>query len=210
MDSKFSQKLHPLNLNVSDKKAPENLEKNKESIRIATEKDWQAYRDLTIEAIDSPDSEMLGFIPGDKKSESEKQREKAKTERQWKKILEKRDDMFVLLSWSGSKIAGFNAAIRKRNNNWYIHSGYVSPEFRGGLGKRMFAARLNEIRNRGGIKVWFDVKSNNGKTVTIAETFGFEEVFDEGSFFPKEFRMELKNVNALEVIKKINEVLNAG
>jgi len=179
-------------------------------VEIATEKDWEACRDLRMNAIDSSDAEMLGFTSGEEKSEKKKLQEKIKTEADWKKELSSLD-IFWVLSWEGSQVVGQGLAKkREEQKDWWMGSGYIKNEedFRGkGIGKKMFAVRLNEIKKRGGEKVRMGVKAANHTSIHIAELFGFKKVVEDSDDIG--FLMELKNVNDLAVIKKIDEVLNA-
>jgi ribosomal protein S18 acetylase RimI-like enzyme len=178
-------------------------------IEIATEKDWEVYRDLRLEAIDSADAEMLGFTPGERESEEKKITEKKKTEADWRKDLSN-PDIFISLSLEGADVVGMGSARkREKEKDWYMGSGYIKKNFRGrGIGEKMFAARLNEIRIRSGEKVTIGVKASNARSIHIAELFGFKKVKSYSSILG--FSMELKDVNDPVVIDKISEILHAG
>jgi ribosomal protein S18 acetylase RimI-like enzyme len=145
-------------------------------VEIATEKDWEAYKKIRLEAYTGPDGGMFGATPG--KIEKEQMR----SAEDWKNDLS-RDDVFVVLSWSGQEAVGMGVAEKKNEQEkfWHIRSGYVKENFRGqDIQKKMITKRLEEIRRRGGRKVQLAVKTANTISIHNAELFGFKKV-DRGA-----------------------------
>ncbi len=177
-------------------------------IKVASPEDWQKYKELKLETIYGKDNYMFGVTPNNMWGRAIK--EEAKFEKEWKEIVDHKD-AFGVLSLNGDTPVGIGLAEkREKEGDWLMYSGYVKEDFRGkGIGKKMFATRLNEIRlNREGTKIIMVVKANNDKSIKLAESFGFKRQ-EEGSN-DEGFYMVLENVNSPEVIKRINEVLNAG
>lgn len=192
----------------------ENPFKNKEKlaikIEIATEKDWEACKDIRLEAITSEDADMFAIT-------SEKvKKEQGKNENDWRKDLQ-RDDLFVVLSWNGSQAVGINLVLKKKEEVWHAEFGYVKKEFRSqGIHTKMLARDLSEIIKKGGKKVTGNVLADNVASLNVCEKFGFKKINDQLEKVVLEsgtehdfFRMELDLTNP-EVIKKIDNVLNAG
>jgi L-amino acid N-acyltransferase YncA len=192
-----------------DKSPLENKKPNQEKlevrIEIATPKDWEAYKELWLLAITGKDAEMFGRSSSPEQIEEVKNR----TEEEWQDFLSQENRFYVLL-WEGSRAIGTGMAKKRdEEKDWWMGSGYVREDFRNkDIGKKIFAARLNEIRNRGGIKIRMGVKTINMASIHIADSFNFKKI-EEGAG-PQGFNMELEDVSNPEVIKKINDVLNAG
>jgi RimJ/RimL family protein N-acetyltransferase len=156
---------------------------------LATEKDWEAYKELRLLALSGKDKEIMGSTP------QQIIKEKAKSEQEWKKDLSS-DDMFVVLSWNGSNAIGMGRAMKKDEDTelWYMDSGYVKEygDFRNkGIGKGIFKARLDEIKKRGGKKVFLGIKSNNAPSIHVAESFGFKKVDKDEDSSDKGYYFEL-------------------
>ncbi|MFA5840861.1 MAG: GNAT family N-acetyltransferase [Candidatus Paceibacterota bacterium] len=183
-----------------------NQEKLEVRVEIAKSDDWMVCKELRVIMCKGDDAEMFG-ITREGREEIIKE-EEAESENEWKEKLSG-DSAFGVLAWSDSKPIGIGLAKRREEKgDWYIYSGYVKPDSRGGVGKKILATRLEEIQRRGGKKVMLGVKATNATSISIAESFGFKKV--EYAENKEGFYMELEDVNAPEVIKKINEVLNAG
>ncbi len=136
-------------------------------MEVAKPENWEAYKELRLLAIgktkSGPDDEQII-------------EEEARSKEEWQKDLSG-ENKFLMLSWNGTEAIGMGLAEEKDEKGvWKMWSGYVKPEFRGGVGKRMFEARLNEIRRRGGKKVTLYVKSENKRSIHIAESFGFKKM----------------------------------
>ncbi len=115
-------------------------------IEKAKPEDWQVCKNLFLEALKSEDAEMLAATP------SKVAKEEGKGQEWWEYNLDS-EYRFVLLLKNRSQAVGINFAEKKDKGIWYIHSSYIKPDFRGGAGKKLFAARLEEIANRGGEEV---------------------------------------------------------
>ena len=180
----------------------EPMEKLAVSVRLATSspEDLEAFKELRHLALTGKDSEMFGMSSHPEQVEEERNRTD----------LELSENKFIVLSFESSRAIGIGIARkREKEDDWWMGAGYIREDCRGrGIGKKMFAKRLQEIINRGGRKVTLAVKAVNAKSIHIAESFGFKKV-DEGAS-DEGFYMQLENVNNPEVVKKINEVLNAG
>ena len=143
-------------------------------VEIATEKDWEAYKKLRLLAI-TKDKEIMGGTTPEQIIE-----EQARNEGEWKKDLSSKD-MFVVLSWNGSEAIGMGRAREKDEIEglWYMDSGYVKEDgdFRNkGIGKGIFKARLDEIKKRGGKKVFLGILANNTPSIRVAESFGCKKM----------------------------------
>lgn len=172
---------------------------------IATAADWRFFQALKLEALKGKDAYMFGVTPENK--DAKILEEQLRGERGWKRRLSGHD-AFGILAWNESKPIGMSLAeYRAKEDDWYIYSGYVQEDFRGGVGKKLFAKRLEEIIKRGGKTVTVAVKSKNKISIAIAESFGFKKTEKDSS--QEGFYMELDDVNKPEVILKINEVLEA-
>ncbi len=137
-------------------------------VEIAGPEDWEAYRDLRLEAISGDDSEMFG--------EGVKARDRAKTDLDWQKdVAPDNKNMFVVLAWHGDEAIGMGIAERreKEEGAWRMTSGYVKKKFRGeGVGKKMFAFRLEDIIRQGGKKVTLGIRAKNAPSLRIPESLG--------------------------------------
>lgn len=188
---------NPLESKLSDTKSP-TQEKLAVRVEIATEKDWEAYKKIRLESINGPDANMFGPKTAAK--------DRAKSNEEWKSDLITRADHFVVMSWQGSEAIGLSSASERREKGlWHLGSAYVKPELRGGLGKKMLALRMREIIRRGGKKVEAGMRPNNEITKHLCGSFGFKKA-------PPEDVWEMMEADLTDpvVIKKINEVLDAG
>ncbi|MBU0998936.1 GNAT family N-acetyltransferase [Patescibacteria group bacterium] len=184
-----------------------NQEKLNVKIRMAKPEDWKELRDFRLEIINN-DGKKMGV------QDDEIPEIKNRTDQDWKNIfLEKENQFTVVLVSTDSKIIGIGRADRWEKA-WYLGYLFVRKEFRGiGLSSKITAARLNEIRSRGGKEVWTFIKEGNTESLRNARSFGFEK---DNTFLPEESqgldkdicKMILINVNDPKVVKKIDEVLN--
>jgi ribosomal protein S18 acetylase RimI-like enzyme len=190
------------------------------SIKFATPKYWRECKDLRMEGLtkDDGDAEMLGS------NYEIVMEEQNKNERDWEKELSPNPDTFVLLAERGSAIVGTVFAVRKKGDWWHMGRDYVKKEFQGqGIGKKLTAERLREIIKRGGTKATAFIRSNNERNIPIYAFFGFKEVNVMSTEYPKKtksdvvktgfkcFELDLTDSKVKEkIIKRINEVLNAG
>ena len=167
-------------------------------VELATEKDWEAYKELRLLAIVGKDKELMGSTP------EQIIKEKSRSEEEWKKDLSSQE-MFVVLSWNGSNAIGMGRAMEKDGVEklWYMDSGYVKEgeDLRNrGIGKGIFKARLDEIIKRSGKKVFLGIKSNNAPSIHVAESFGFKKVdkdedsSDGGYYFELDLTTKPKDV----------------
>ncbi len=153
-----------------------------------------------------PDAKMLGIDTPERLAEQQ-----LRADPEWQKEFPLGDDRFTLFCLVQKEMVGVGSAgiihMPKIGVCWYMHSGYVQEKFqRMGIGKKLFAGRLNEIIKRGGGRVIIAVKRDNYRSIQLAVSFGFEKLDDD---YSKEgFYMALENVNDEEVIKKIKDVLN--
>ncbi len=150
-------------------------------VRIAGPEDWQSYRDLILEAIDSPDQEMFNLTPGEEESEQRKKEDKEKTEEKWRAEVSDTNERFVVLSFVKEEGVGMGVAMRyaveDEKDTWKISFGYVKNKFRNlGIQKKIIEARLDEIKKRGGKKVVVLVKAHNAASIGNLEKFGFGKV----------------------------------
>ncbi len=185
-------------------------------IDVATEKDWEAYRDLKLEcAASQEDKKMLG-ITGMKTMEWNENSENADF---WKKEIKPDNLKFVLLAFEEPEdgqvkekreaLGTISAKSTSEKGVWYIYSSYVRSDIRRkGLGEAILATCLDEIELRGGDKATMLVNIENEKQLSLISKFYFRidkdrKIFRDESSFSTDLTDE-------RVIKKINEVLNAG
>lgn len=177
-------------------------------VEIATPEDWEAYRELRLCAITGKDKDMFEIS----QHPEEVEKEKNKTEQEWRDALSQKDS-FVVLSWKGSQATGMGTVSRKEKY-WWIGGGYVREDLRnGGTGKKIFAKRLLKIletEKQGGIKIRTGMDAENDVSIHIATLFGFKQTtedIEEGDF---EMELDLTDPEVREeVIRKINKVLDA-
>ena len=173
---------------------------------IARPEDWEKLRDLRLAILDS-DGEVAAS------SEKEILKIKKRTDQEWKNVFFGEGRFSVLVS-SGSETAGMGRA-NKYQGHWYLFNLGVKKEFRGiGLGATITALRLQEIGARGGKEVYAFVKDGNIESIKNAESFGFRRINTLLAKMKKAWNsgfalMKLDDVNAPEVVERINEVLNA-
>ncbi|HEV7702540.1 MAG TPA: GNAT family N-acetyltransferase [Candidatus Paceibacterota bacterium] len=187
------------------KKIQEILKPNQEKlnikIEIAPRDDWEACKDLRLEAI-----ELYPKIFG--LTEEEAQKEKDKTDEEWKQETNS-ETMFSVLAWDGSKPVGLGRTKKTDDNSWFIRNAYVKKEFEGrGLHTKMIALRLLEIQNRKGTKVITGVKADNNKSIENLEKFGFKKFKTDVKDGEEFYLMELTNLDSPELRDKINAVLD--
>mgnify|MGYP001618423029 CR=1 FL=1 len=176
----------------------ENKEKLAIRVEIAKSEDWQACKELRLLSITGEDAKMFGQTP------EEVQAQINKSEQEWRKETAS-DEMFSVLAWNSSEPVGLGR-VNKVEGMWRIRNGYVKPEFRNmGIQQKIIALRLQEIKKRGGTKVRTGIKINNPTSLHVAEKFGFKVIKTDESWYIME--SDLTNP---EVIKKIDEALNAG
>ena len=191
---------------MEHKQSPDVLINNQEKyfkVEVAKPEDWEKYRDLRIQAITGTDKDMYRITSFPERVEKIKNR----TEAEWKNDLSG-PDIFVVLSWNGSDPIGMGLARKTEEKSWHMGAGYTKENFRGmGVGKKMFAKRLDEIRRRGGTKVTVGAKMINTRSIHISESFGFKRVDkDTHPSHYEECLMELDLTDS-EVILKISEAL---
>lgn len=174
-------------------------------IRVAGLEDWEIFKSLKVESLESGDSRFFGSSEEDNLARLDEI--KKSDQKFWEEKLSG-DDSFGVLALNQNEPIGIGLARRDDQlGGWYIISGFVKEDFRGGIGKKIFAARLREIVNRGGKKVAVHAKKFNERSIHIAESFGFQKIRESSDH--QRFIFELEDVSNPEVIKKINEVLNA-
>ncbi len=186
-------------------------------IEVAKLDDWEAYKKLRLMGISGSDSATFGITEEDKIKRIKE--ETLRTEKEWKADLS-REDMFVLLAWNGSIPTGLVRAERKTNEWWHMGWLYVPDEFkRKGIGRKIMAAELNKIIKENGIKASGFIKDDNEKSINNLESLGGKKVDSNLTGYSKEtkkrgrelgFSVYEVDLTDPEVVKKINEVLNAG
>lgn len=157
-------------------------------VELATEKDWEVYKELKLLAISGKDKEMMGSTP------EQIIKEQAKSEQEWKEDLS-RDDMFIVLAWNGSEGVGMARAMEKDEETelWYIDSLYIKEEKlrNKDIGKKIYTFILEEIKKRGGKKVFLGIRSENASSIHVAESFGFKKNEDLSDDDGYHFDLEL-------------------
>jgi ribosomal protein S18 acetylase RimI-like enzyme len=137
-------------------------------LELATEKDWEAYRDMRISAITGASSKMFGPITVEE--------DKAKDEAGWKADLSTADKK-VLLAWQGSEPIGIIILKDKKDGLWDIGGGYTAPESRGAVFARQAMAKiLEEIRKSGGTKARIVTREGNNDIIKLSQLLGFKFV----------------------------------
>ena len=167
-----------MNENPFDKKPKiDNLNQNKEqlkaTIEVAKPEDWERVKNLRLAAIKGKDAQMFGVKTG------VIQEEQRWTEEEWKKILSKNND-FTMLSKVDSEDIGMIRAYERKNGIWHLAWAYIKDEegkFRGkGLGKALYEAPIEKIKELGVKKVTAFIYKNNPASFHIAESIGFKKI----------------------------------
>lgn len=159
-------------------------------IEIAQPSDWEAYKEIRLEALkNSP--EAFGSLP----ERFEKESKKSKLA--WQDPL--LDQMkFMVLVKKGENPQGIALATKKRNkkgNEWWIISEvYLTPKLRGtGIARKILEKIINEIKNRGGKKVTLNV--NKAETQRSAfelyKKLGFRPIKRINESFQSFYKMVL-------------------
>ena len=132
-------------------------------------------------------------------------RDRNKSDQEWQEDLSRSENMFTVLSWSGSEVVGMGAAREKEEKRfWHMGSAYVKPEFRGGAGRKMLAFIIRKIFDRGGSKVEVGVKPGNERSMRLCKSLGFKKVGMSDGWQ----MLELSLADG-EAIKRIQDILNA-
>lgn len=199
---------------ILDNNKENNSEKLDIKIELATPNEWEECKKMRIDLLTSSDANMI--VSTQNKIKDKLKKEEKKGEKEWKEELSDANK-FTFLSKNGLEPIGIGRAEKKKKGVWVLYNGYIKKEFQEkGIGKRMFAMRLREIIKRGGTKAVVCIKLNNDKSMNIAKYFDFKSkniflasVMAKKILLPewKIFETDLTNP---EVIKKIDEVLNAG
>ena len=167
-------------------------------VELATEEYWKTYKELKFLAISGKDKEMMGSTP-EQIIEAQ-----ARSEQEWKNDLSG-EDIFVELVFNGSEGVGMARAIKKDEDTglWYIDSVYVKEgkDLRNkDIGKNIYTFILEEIKKRGGKKVFLGIKFENAPSIHVAESFGFkkigknEDLSDGGYYFELDLTTKPKDV----------------
>lgn len=136
---------------------------------IATEKDWEDYKKIRLEAIDK---EPMAFYV----TKSSKEKEYNRTDEEWKADLLNMNN-FVALSKDKSVPVGMAQAISRNENpdQWHIRGVYLNNDFRGGgFGKDIMNLILDEIKKRGGKKITLNVMDTQEIARKIYEKLDFK------------------------------------
>jgi ribosomal protein S18 acetylase RimI-like enzyme len=151
-------------------------------INIATEKDWEFYRDLKLKSIaNEQDKKMLG-ITDNKIKEWNENRDNPEY---WKNELQPNNTKFILLAFDepekGEKkdkkeaLGTISAKTTTEEGLWYIYASYVRSDIRGkGLGEAILATCLDEIELRGGYRASMLVNIENEKQLGLISKFYFK------------------------------------
>jgi ribosomal protein S18 acetylase RimI-like enzyme len=169
-------------------------------VELAKPENWQVCKELRLLSISGEEAKMFGVTP------ESFQEENNKSDEEWQEETAS-EEMFSVLAWGKGEAVGLGRA-RKVEDTWRVRNGYVKPEFRNmGIQQKMLALRLKEIIKRGGIRATTTARINNLASVHNIEKFGFKITdVDIGKGW-NHFELNLTDP---EVIKKINEVLDAG
>ncbi|MEK7227854.1 MAG: GNAT family N-acetyltransferase [Patescibacteria group bacterium] len=143
-------------------------------VEIAKEKDLRSYRELRSLAITGADKELFGSSLEMIDSEN------SRSEKEWIEDIVSLDK-FVVLAQQDYKAIGMASVIQK-GEGWYLRSFFVKEDFRNnGAGKTICATGLNEIRRRGGKRVFLHVRNGNDIPNHIFESFGFKKTQDDST-----------------------------
>jgi predicted GNAT family acetyltransferase len=206
-----------INKNLIPKDVPEVDENSSEKLdikfKIATPDDWEECKRMRILSLASDDGVMLGVVSGNREEILKKENEKG--EKEWKDELSNSNKIIFLLE-NGNESIGLSRATQSEKGIWDLYNSYIKKEFQGhGFGKKLFATRLKEIIKHGGKKARGFLVLSNDKNLHIAKSLG-AKVVNKISAIAK-YGTRTINYNVIEinltdpeVIKKIDEVLNAG
>ena len=202
-----------MNEDIFKKQPGYNKEKLQVKVELATPENWKECKRLRLLELTGEDAEMFGAGP---KHPEKLEEEQKRGEKEWREDLSPENkDVFFVLSWKGPNAVGLGRASQRGEGVWRMAWGYTEKSFRKqGFGTKNFALRLKNIIERGGKKVTIGVKANNKDSISLAKSFDFKTddtipIKLQKMFKYSGYNMELDLSNP-EVIKKINEVLNAG
>ena len=181
-------------------KPPGENEKLDISVRMAMPEDWEECKKIRIRSLTGPEGRMLGVTP------EILEKILNQTEEEWRAETNSAT-MFSVLADSKEHIVALGRVKKEERDTWRIRNAYVEPEFRGqGIQSKLIALRLQGIITRGGKKATTDVRPGNQRSSDNLKKFGFKAI---GEIDDDWQTMELDLTNP-EVIKRIDEVLNAG
>jgi len=169
MENNFYKKLHPLGLSGA---TPKTLEQLGVKIELATEEDWEDYKNLRIEAINTdPDA----FSLTDKKKAA---RQINRDVSEWKNDTK---EQIVVLSKQNSRAVGMTKGIKREEGVFSINAVYVTPDFRkrntgADVAREMIEKVLEEIKKNGGTQARLWVKSSNDNAIKLYENLGFKKI----------------------------------
>jgi ribosomal protein S18 acetylase RimI-like enzyme len=181
-----------------------NQEKLDMSVKFATPEDWDAFRDLRIEALDSDDQKKFTGENPEYGNE-----ERSRTPEEWKELLA-RKDIFSVLMLAGTKPVGSVEVYENHTQKgvYGISRAYVNKEFRGSSVKKQFAFLLKEVVRRGGTEVVYGVWHENKGILLLSESFGFKKI-SEQPYKNGFYEMKLTDVQNPQLVQKIDTILNS-
>lgn len=146
------------------KGAQENLDIK---VEIASEKDWEDYKRIRVEAIEK-DPEVFGrYFKQDAPVERDR------SDQEWKDDIK---DSIIVLSRNGSEVIGVVKGAQE-GGIWKIHSVYLNKDFqKRGIASQMLKIVLDEERKRGAKRVRLWVLSERKEPIKLYEKFGFKKV----------------------------------
>lgn len=175
------------------------------SLEFATENDWEAVRDLRVEAITGKDQKMfIGDNPDWIKFDTDR------TEKEWRDEI-KDPKNFTILSYADKKLIGMGRGWENPEvpGIYLLGHAYTKEEFRGNdFGKKNFASRIREVIRRHGIHIMLNIWKDNTTMMTLSKSFGLELRSDK----PNDkgfYTMDLSNLENPELLKKLDEVLDS-
>ncbi len=187
---------------------PRDLEQKKFSIGLATPDDWEAIKAARVRALTE---EPVIFDTTPERLEGEASID----EETWRGMLT-RPNMFVVLAREGSNVVGIGTAQKFYNgpgdfdpDNWKLHTTFVEKKFRDkDMGRKILEMKINEIRRRGGKRIFASIRKDNAPMMGLVRSLGFIEAtqlsdemrmkLDKELLDPKEEKMVL-DLTSLEV-----------
>jgi ribosomal protein S18 acetylase RimI-like enzyme len=147
----------------------ENKENLDIKIEIAKPEEWEDFKKIRLEAINK---EPMAFWV----TKDTEEKENAKSEEDWKKELMSHDKFVVLAKGNNIPVGMAQAILKtKEGDRWGVRSVYLNKNFRGsGSGEKMMILILDEIKKRGGKKVYFNVMDTQDVARKIYEKLGFK------------------------------------
>lgn len=175
----------------------ENNEELDITVSIPTSEQWEEYKYIRLRAV-TLGREAFGLTDEIVKQEQER------PESKWREFLQMKN-AFPVLARHKEKVIGFGRANQSDSDPeaWTIHSLFIEPEYRKrGIPEKIFAARIKEIKKRGGKKIYVSIEPTKKSVIEVATSFGFKK----SENIPEEILAELNKYRTIPEKEEIYEL----